>query len=601
MDAVGPDGPWSPRGNRANDIQALWVEQLEASLWFARWCHDTSGTAQWKRVHDRCASNFLTYFIRRPDGTVFDHLKADGAPDSSLRPNQLFTAQLLGEGTRQAMVRLVTGRLAYEYGVASLSQDDGNFHPYHQYPPYYPKDAAYHNGTVWTWLQGPLISELCRIDRPRLAYRITRNSIHQILDRGAAGTQSELIDAIRRPGETEPRLSGTFSQAWNLAEFVRNFYDDYLGIRIDRLHRTLTLHPHLPLPLARASARLDVGGESASVVLDLRPGAKHVTFSTRELRDSLSATLDLPLGGGRALRAVCTLPPRATVVLALNGEQVSGTRDGQAHPVSTWIVRSSQEDTLQEPLALATPALHSGLRALSGPPYPLLAGREIKASNPGAATIVDAADPEGDDKGTGGYVYPRSPLFAPGSFDLTRFTVAADTANLYFTVRFRALSDPGWHPEYGFQLTFLAIAIDTDGVAGSGTRLIPANASFMLPPGRGYERLILAGGGIAIEDAAGSVLAAYVPAAADEANPLGNAGSATLAFAIPRGYLGNPTERWTFTVLAGAQDDHGGAGIGEFRTVGAQAGEWNGGGKTHEGDPNVYDVMTVQPGTGLGR
>ncbi|MCC6397504.1 MAG: hypothetical protein IT282_10840, partial [Bacteroidetes bacterium] len=27
MDAVGPDGPWSPRGNRANDIQALWAQQ----------------------------------------------------------------------------------------------------------------------------------------------------------------------------------------------------------------------------------------------------------------------------------------------------------------------------------------------------------------------------------------------------------------------------------------------------------------------------------------------------------------------------------------------------------------------------------------------
>ncbi|MEK9138829.1 MAG: amylo-alpha-1,6-glucosidase, partial [Bacteroidota bacterium] len=32
MDAVGPEGPWSPRGNRANDIQALWAGQLESSI-----------------------------------------------------------------------------------------------------------------------------------------------------------------------------------------------------------------------------------------------------------------------------------------------------------------------------------------------------------------------------------------------------------------------------------------------------------------------------------------------------------------------------------------------------------------------------------------
>src|SRR3990172_814704 len=35
MDAVGQEGPWSPRGNRANDIQALWYRQLLVSTAFA--------------------------------------------------------------------------------------------------------------------------------------------------------------------------------------------------------------------------------------------------------------------------------------------------------------------------------------------------------------------------------------------------------------------------------------------------------------------------------------------------------------------------------------------------------------------------------------
>jgi carbohydrate-binding DOMON domain-containing protein len=44
-------------------------------------------------------------------------------------------------------------------------------------------------------------------------------------------------------------------------------------------------------------------------------------------------------------------------------------------------------------------------------------------------------------------------------------------------------------------------------------------------------------------------------------------------------------------VLVGAQDDHGGAGIGVFRNVEADAGEWHGGGKLSPGDPNVYDFI----------
>lgn len=593
MDAVGPDGPWSPRGNRANDIQALWVAQLDASLWFARRCGDSSRITVWKELRDRCAANFLRYFVRRPEGALFDRLRADGSGDSTFRPNQLFTGSLLGERTREEMIRAVTSRLAYEYGVASLSQDDPNFHPYHQYEPYYPKDAAYHNGTVWTWLQGSLISELCRIDRSRLAYRITRNSIHQILDRGAVGTQSELIDAIRRPGESEPRLSGTFSQAWNLAEFVRNFYDDYLGVRVDMLRHQLVLRPHLPLPLARVNARLNLGGGDVSVALDLRPGAKSVTVAMGDLHDSLSATLELPLSGGRLLRSVFMLLPRSTVILTFNGDSARGIRNGLPHPVSSWVLPAVQEDSLPEPMALASPVLRPGLKALRGPSYPLLSRREIKADNPHATTFVDVTDPEGDDRG---YQYPRNSSFLPGSFDLTHFTVRTDTANFYFTLRFRALSDPGWHPEYGFQLTFLAISIDQDGIPGSGTREIPANASYMLPPGGGYERLILVGGGVRIEDASRTVLAEYIPVSGDESNPLGDARSATVAFAVPRSYLGAPTDRWTFTVLAGAQDDHGGAGLGEFRTVNAEPGEWNGGGKTHPADPNVYDTLVARPG-----
>ena len=96
-----------------------------------------------------------------------------------------------------------------------------------------------------------------------------------------------------------------------------------------------------------------------------------------------------------------------------------------------------------------------------------------------------------------------------------------------------------------------------------------------------------------LEDTTGKVIVAYIPIPGDETNPLGNAHTRTINFALPLSYLGRPGPGWTLTILAGAQDDHGGSGLGDFRTVNPEAGEWNGGGKRNPDDPNVYDVLTV--------
>jgi len=37
MDAVGPNGPWSPRGSRACDVQALWHQQLMVGVFCAEY------------------------------------------------------------------------------------------------------------------------------------------------------------------------------------------------------------------------------------------------------------------------------------------------------------------------------------------------------------------------------------------------------------------------------------------------------------------------------------------------------------------------------------------------------------------------------------
>jgi glycogen debranching enzyme len=598
MDAVGPSGPWSPRGNRANDVQALWARQLDAGVWCATRLGDYLSARRWQTVLDGLKSNFTRCFINS-NHIIADHLRTDGSPDLRVRPNQIFTGKLLDAQTRASMVRSVVRELTYRHGVASLAQTDTGFHPFHEYPPYYPKDAAYHNGTVWTWLQGGLISELCRYELADSAFVLTNNAVHQILDRGAVGTQSELLDALTRPGENEPRLSGTVSQAWNLAEFIRNVYDDYLGIRIERGTRRIYLKPHMPQALGNVRTTFQLDGRPLSFTMKADGDTLDVAIAVPDLERPIMVDLILPNNHGKEFTTLVALSSKSRLQIRVCDTlfTISSDRPGFANPRAEPRKSPAREELGKIEFASQRPL--EGISALRGPSYPLLSHRLIKTTNPHARVLVSASDPHNDDTGVGmngnalAYSYPANPLFVPGSFDISNLGVACDDSLAYFTLKFRSLSDPGWHPEYGFQLTFVAITIDTDGGVGSGEREIPANAAYKISSDRAYEKLILIGGGVELRDQAGRTLAAYVPTEDAIASPFGNTLEHEIRFALPINLLGVPNGHWRFTVLAGAQDDHGGAGIGEFRTVNPQRGEWNGGGRVHAGDSNIFDILTA--------
>jgi glycogen debranching enzyme len=594
MDAVGPDGPWSPRGNRANDVQALWAEQLEAGAWFADQVKDSKSAFDWRRQRKKLLSSFMRHFV--VNGVIVDHLNADGSADSQLRPNQIFTAPLFGETGGAMILRSVVEKMTYEYGVASLSQDDESFHPFHVNPPFYPKDAAYHNGTVWTWLQGQVISELCKFEQQDLAYRLTTNTVRQILDRGAVGTQSELLDAVPRDAETEPRLSGTFSQAWNLAEFIRNFYDDYLGVRVNRFTHELLLRPHLPDALHNVYAVINLDGRSVPITVTRHDSAQTEYFvDATNLKVGGTGRIDFKTAEGNPYGAKFPILPGVRIRVIVRDSTIrvfsnEGFLEGatyrgiHAHPVPKPDFSGMQ---------FATARIRPELRSLKGPAYALLSHEEIKSVNPKANVVFEIEDPQGDDDGGKGHTYPLHPAFVPGSLDITGLRMVYDRNSVGFEMKFRALSNPGWHPEYGFQLTYVAIALDQDGQYATGKQVIEHNSNYTLPNKKGFERLILVGGGVQVENEAGTVLAAYIPSEADIDHPLGNAAEATISFAIPLTFLGRPDSSWKFTVLVGAQDDHGGSGLGEFRTVGKEPSEWSGGGKTAEADPNVYDILVA--------
>ena len=589
MDAVGPAGPWSPRGDRANDIQALWFHQLQSGAALAKLANDQQSALLWEKIATAVRANFNKFFLSPSDTSLTDHLNSDGTQDQQVRPNSMFALDMIdNEATKARLFTKITEQLVYPHGIASLSQDDPNFHPYHHYEPYYVQDAAYHNGIVWTWLAGAWIDAAVSYRLPDLAFKVTDNMVHQILDRGAVGTLSELLDAAPRTGEQEPRQSGTFSQAWSLAEFLRVVYQDYLGIHVDAPGNRLVLSPRFPATLHTARAHVNIGQAHVTILYDVTNDRVETTLECANAADSIAVILDAVVGDAEQ-QITASLSPRRTMKLTLSRKEASCSLDGASRNLVPVTVPAPKV-TLEE-ATLATPTIRPGLQSLRGPSHRLLSNAEAKAQGTSASVLYDVQDPEGDDKGTGSYMYPLTPLLKPGSLDILQFTVSADEKYAYFKLRFRNLSNPGWHPEYGFQLTYVAIAIDKDGKPSSGSIAVGMNSNFSLDPRFVCETILYVGGGVRVADSKGVILAEYISVAGDEKNPLGNTETKEISFSIPVDVIGKPGTNWRYTVLVGCQDDHGGAGIGDFRSVDRAAKEWIGGGKKKPADPNVYDVI----------
>ena len=116
----------------------------------------------------------------------------------------------------QAVVDVVQTRLLTPVGLRSLDA----FHPDYQ-PKYagtlYARDAAYHQGTVWSWLIGPYIDAVLRA-RPSEVENARRalDGLIDHLGEYCVGFVGEVFDA------QEPYTpGGCVAQAWGVAELLR--------------------------------------------------------------------------------------------------------------------------------------------------------------------------------------------------------------------------------------------------------------------------------------------------------------------------------------------------------------------------------------------
>ena len=252
--------PGSPRGNRANDIQALWYEQLTAGSRIAALMDDIGSAEEWSGLAQMLAGNFESDYCNKEESYIYDHLNTDGTPDVQFRPNQLYCFDLINDDAfKQKVTRRVWEELVYPWGVASLAQWDTQFHPQHENWHYYHKDDAYHNGTIWLWNNGIAMQRMIEYGQIDAAWELFKNMNRQALHEGAVGSLAENADAHPREGQDWVKRSGTFLQAWSNAEHLRVWYQHFLGIRPDLLDGIIIIEPHLPAEIARLETSVKIG------------------------------------------------------------------------------------------------------------------------------------------------------------------------------------------------------------------------------------------------------------------------------------------------------------------------------------------------------
>ncbi|MCS6770714.1 MAG: glycogen debranching protein [Kiritimatiellae bacterium] len=282
MDArINGQAPWSARGNRANDIQALWHAALGVGIAAARRIGRRTAIPRWRARAEKLASNFHPAFWDPRKKALADRLRPDGTRDLKPRPNQLmllsipFDDGLLPPDIEARVLKNAFEELCFPYGICSLSPRHSYFHPYHHRDDLWHFDAAYHNGTIWGWNAGFTITALCRHRQIECAWALARNLADQILNLGCRGGMSELLDALPdSKGNITP--SGTWQQAWSTAEFARTAYQDFAGFRPRLMENRLILRPHIPEEWRRLRAVLPFATDSSLDMLFLREAGKDI-------------------------------------------------------------------------------------------------------------------------------------------------------------------------------------------------------------------------------------------------------------------------------------------------------------------------------------
>ncbi len=235
MDAKIGEQALTPRAGKACEINALWYNALKTASSLGT--HLGKNTSTYETLAASVASNYENVFWNPETNCLFDivYKGEEGyeVKDPAIRPNQIFAVALpytiLSPEKEKAIVDRVEKDLLTPFGLRTLSSDNPLYKG-HYCGDSVTRDAAYHNGTAWPWLLGAYVKAY------RKVHNYSKESLEDMrallqdfdihLETAGIGTISELFD-----GDYPYTPGGCIAQAWSVAEILRAYVEDVLGIK----------------------------------------------------------------------------------------------------------------------------------------------------------------------------------------------------------------------------------------------------------------------------------------------------------------------------------------------------------------------------------
>lgn len=262
MDARADGVPATPRDGFPVEVNALWIralslygnwlKKLAVQGWYGKMRTDMgskpgeigidiTGHMKYSRLALKAAKQFRRLFIW-PGAGLYDRIDEKGTVPE-IRPNQLIAGSITELFLpRQALVEIwatVFDKLLSPHGIRTLAPFSTGYQGRYAGGPR-ERDGAYHQGTAWPWLFGPLFDLSVRLLETEPVFDGTRGIpenrpglteiTHLLLSHVLRLDNNTCIGTIFEVASGDPpfEAGGTVSQAWSVSEAIRilSFLDD---------------------------------------------------------------------------------------------------------------------------------------------------------------------------------------------------------------------------------------------------------------------------------------------------------------------------------------------------------------------------------------
>lgn len=220
MDVKINDFAVTPRYGKAVEINALWYN---AVCIYKELCKKFNISCEfYGKLQKQIECSFIKKFWNHKKNYFYDYICKDYNNDQ-IRPNGIIALSLpytaVDEEKAKRAVSTALGRLYTPYGLRSLEEEDK------QYIGIYSgdvlkRDTSYHQGTVWGWLMGPLISSVKKwYEDEALCMKLIEPFYDHLRNR-CIGSISEIFD-----GDSPYEPKACYAQAWSVGEVLRVYLE----------------------------------------------------------------------------------------------------------------------------------------------------------------------------------------------------------------------------------------------------------------------------------------------------------------------------------------------------------------------------------------